>query len=107
MEVKYRIFQIRNIRDVDYAFFGWRFAEDTFSMDDYKEVYSGVTSVDDADENEPYMALEELFYIFNMNRPADFTGHSLSTSDVVELDGELYYVDSIGWKHLKGVSVNG
>lgn len=107
MEVKYRIFQIKSIGDVDYAFFGWRFAKDTFSMNDYKEVYSGVTEVDEKDENEPYMALEELFHTFNVNRPADFKGHSLSTSDVVELDGELYYVDSIGWRHLEGVSVNG
>lgn len=29
--------------------------------------------------------------------PEDFKGHSLSTSDIVSLDGKLYYCDSFGW----------
>ena len=41
---------------------------------------------------------------FNIQRPADFTGHSLSVSDVVVLnDGstvKAYYVDSIGFAEL-------
>ena len=41
---------------------------------------------------------------FNMDHPADYTGHSLSVSDVVILkkDGELtaHYVDSFGYQEL-------
>lgn len=48
--------------------------------------------------------LDGIFERFNIQRPADFTGHSLSVSDVVVLnDGstvKAYYVDSIGFAEL-------
>ena len=48
--------------------------------------------------------LEELFQRFNLSRPQDFEGHSLSVSDVIALkrDGDVsvHYVDSIGFKEL-------
>lgn len=50
--------------------------------------------------------LEGLYYTFNQERPADFTGHSLSVGDVVALKqgGEVTYhfVDSFGYKELPG-----
>lgn len=50
-------------------------------------------------------SLDGLFWKFNENRPADFTGHSLSVSDVIEIrmDGKrtAYYVDSFGFQNLK------
>ena len=50
--------------------------------------------------------LEELFQMFNLSRPQDFEGHSLSVSDVIALkrNGEIsvHYVDSIGFKELPG-----
>ena len=50
--------------------------------------------------------LEELFQMFNLSRPQDFRGHSLSVSDVIALkrNGEVsvHYVDSIGFKDLQG-----
>ena len=59
----------------------------------------------DAPNNE---VLEELFQMFNLSRPQDFEGHSLSVSDVVALkrngDVSVHYVDSIGFKGLQGVS---
>ena len=49
--------------------------------------------------------LEELFQMFNLSRPQDFEGHSLSVSDVIALkrNGEVsvHYVDSIGFKDLQ------
>ena len=49
-------------------------------------------------------ALEELYLTFNLKRPADFRGHSLSVSDVVVLNREgragAFYVDRIGFKEL-------
>ena len=48
--------------------------------------------------------LEELYAKFNVFRPDDFTGHSLSVSDIVALrqNGVVscHYVDSIGFKEL-------
>ena len=57
----------------------------------------------DVPDNE---VLEELFQMFNLSRPQDFEGHSLSVSDVIALkrNGEVsvHYVDSIGFKDLQG-----
>ena len=49
----------------------------------------------------PDTTLDNIYDQFNINRPADFTGHSLSVSDVVVLhrNGQdtAHYVDSIGF----------
>ena len=48
--------------------------------------------------------LEQIYVEFNLHRPADFTGHSLSVSDIVALkqDGVVsyHYCDSIGFREL-------
>lgn len=59
----------------------------------YDKVYEG--EVDCAN-------LEEVFALFNLNHPADFTGHSLSVSDVVEVIGAddcstFHYCDTFGF----------
>ena len=45
--------------------------------------------------------LEDIYRTFNLDRPADFTGHSLSVSDVVVLNSsgkeEAHYCDSFGF----------
>ena len=50
------------------------------------------------------MSLEDIYTKFNIDHPADFTGHSLSVSDVVVLhqDGEntSHYVDSVGYREI-------
>ena len=49
---------------------------------------------------------ENLYMKFNIDRPEDFRGHSLSVSDVIALkrQGEVnyYFVDSFGFKELPG-----
>jgi len=63
---------------------------------DYELVYTAPLTENDT--------LEAIYERFNIQRPADFTGHSLSVSDVVVLnDGKslkAYYVDSIGFAEL-------
>ena len=48
--------------------------------------------------------LDDIFEIFNIDRPADFKGHSLSVSDVIAVreEGEWvsYYVDSFGFRKI-------
>ena len=50
--------------------------------------------------------LEGIFHTFNVNRPDDFRGHSLSVSDIVALkaNGEVsfHYVDSFSFQKLDG-----
>ena len=68
---------------------------------DYDRVYEcgraalGIISIDPAD------ILEKVYRVFNIDRPADFKGHSLSVSDVITLDGATWYVDVYGFKKLE------
>ncbi len=99
--MKYKIKQItkeaKAKKSIDYWFMDYDWAEEHgFNIEDYIIVYEGET-----DETDAHKALEGLFMNFNINRPADFKGHSLSVSDVVELDGKNYYCDSCGWKELE------
>ena len=62
----------------------------------YQLVYSGVMTHADS--------LEGMYERFNIHRPADFTGHSLSVSDIVVLSDKngvtAHYVDSVGFTDL-------
>lgn len=68
-------------------------------QENYEEIYSGDIEAASAAE-----ALEKLYYIFNMRHPADFTGHSMSVSDIVILDqcdeAGTYFCDRFGFKKL-------
>ena len=69
-----------------------------FDFSKYKKVYEGNMHVDD---------LDHIFTIFNVDRPADFNGHSLSVSDIVQvIESETielgyYFCDSFGWKKVE------
>lgn len=97
--MKYIIYQLNtdNINVIgDHKLFeSWDILNKTagFSMWDYKKVYEGEI---DEDENTAHL-LDVIFRIFNLNHPEDFRGHSLSVSDVVELNGVKYYCDNYGW----------
>lgn len=88
--MKYEIYQIKNIRETDYAFRSYDETKNLLKKSDYKFVYTG-------DEE---LGLDGLFEKFNINIPYDFEGHSLSVSDVVVLNGTAYYCDSFGWATL-------
>ena len=67
------------------------------NADDYESKYK--------EEWKPGGTLETIYERFNIHRPEDFTGHSLSVSDVVVLESETekkaFYVDSFGFSELK------
>ena len=57
-------------------------------------------------ESEDALTLEDIYRIFNdrifnVERPEDFKGHSLSVSDVVKMPDGYWYCDSFGWVRLK------
>lgn len=70
-------------------------------ISDYIEVYSGQVKKKKTVED----TLEELFMLFNLNHPKDYKSHSLSVSDIIELDGINYFVDGCGFKPLTEVEV--
>ena len=66
------------------------------SYENYDAVYAGQFSNED-----DLTTLDDLYMKFNIERPQDFTGHSLSVSDIVALrqNGVVscHYVDSVGF----------
>lgn len=69
----------------------------TPSSENYEAVYSGSLQGGESTEEQ----LEQLYMQLNTDHPVDFTGHSLSVSDIVALrqNGVVtsHYVDSIGF----------
>ena len=46
--------------------------------------------------------LEDVFFIFNNAHPAGYRGRSLSTSDIVEVEGAgAFFCDSFGFQKIK------
>ena len=68
--------------------------------ENYELVYTGALTKDGSQIEK----LEDLYRIFNVEPPHDFSGHSLSVSDIVALKQagvvSYHYVDSIGYKEL-------
>lgn len=64
-------------------------------LEPYKLVYECTVEIGDDDTD--LKVLEDLFVEFNIERPDDFNGRSLSVSDIVQLNDKFYYCDSFGW----------
>ena len=99
-EGRYGIYQLKDSEEIrDIRFMDMDYLERDgipVSRENYTLVYIG--------ELKEGMSLEDIYIKFNTDHPADFTGHSLSVSDVVVLhqDGEntSHYVDSVGFKEI-------
>lgn len=102
----YAILQLRRRSDtVDERFMGMEYLHRKGKepeFDHYEVVYTG-TLPPYADQT---TMLENLYTKFNIDRPEDFRGHSLSVSDIVALKTmdvvSFHYVDSVGFAELPG-----
>lgn len=93
-----RIYQLRADSDVRKKFIGHDELTERFgSIDptDYEVVFDGEIGTEN---------LEGIYSYFNLSIPNDFTGHSLSMSDVIELysseGSNFYYVDKFGFQEV-------
>ncbi len=99
-ESRFGIYQLKDTEETrDIHFMNMDYLEREgipVSRENYTLVYTG--------ELKEGMSLEDIYTQFNIDHPADFTGHSLSVSDVVVLhqDGEntSHYVDSVGYREI-------
>ena len=92
--MKVRIYQINKELDTENALFmGFDFAEKHGGVDSsvYKCVFDGSLNCSD---------IENIYTLCNTEHPIGYNGHSLSVSDIVELDDGCYFCDSIGFKKL-------
>ena len=93
---EYKIYQLKNSPE-NHAirFEGYSLAEkhgEPAKPENYDLVYKG--SLDEfKDDNK----LEAIYTKFNLDRPEDFNGHSLSVSDIIVMNNEANYVDSYGF----------
>lgn len=99
-EPRYAIYQLKDGEELrDYRFTNSEYmqAHGMYAdRENYNQVYRGRMQ-----ENE---TLEDIFAKFNVNRPEDFHGHSLSVSDIicVKQNGKItaHFVDSVGFKEV-------
>ena len=91
--MKYEIWQLKKENMRAYGFMDYDWAkEHGFSLNDYEKTYEG-----EIDGATIPAILEDLFMIFNIRRPEDFKGRSLSVSDIICLDGKRYYCEPCGY----------
>lgn len=100
--MKVKVYQIdENLDKNNLLFERYEFMEKEIGKIDssiYKTVYDG---------NIEASNLEEIYSICNTNHPVGYNGHSLSVSDVVELeDGSCYYCDSFGFKKVDDFDIS-
>ena len=59
------------------------------------------------DGNVDAQDLEDVFAVLNFSQPVGYNGHSLSVSDIVEIEGSgCFYCDSFGFQELKDFDVS-
>lgn len=91
---KLKIYQIKNIETTDYAFMSYMYARaHGLSIEDYDCVEDRDMSIETKNTKD---LLEWLFMVYNGgDKPNGM--RSMSVSDIVELNGNKYYCDSVGW----------
>ena len=96
---RFAIYQMDTGDEHTYQFMGMESAKSlgyTIDGKDYRMVYAAPRM--------PTITLDNIFERFNIDRPEDFRGHSLSVSDVIVINrgAEItaYYVDSFGFQEL-------
>jgi len=108
MKKRYEIWQIKRKSNAGYRFF--RFNGKEFSKDHYEKIYESEICTTNESMRYHESILDRLFYIFNMEHPVDFRGHSLSVSDIVILKEDekdnnpgVFYIEPIGFKDVTDI----
>lgn len=65
----------------------------------YRKVWDG--DCKQIHDDEVYDFLNQMFLILNLdNKPVEYTGTSMSVSDVVSIGEKAYFVDSVGFEEI-------
>ena len=96
------IYQLNDTAPVEIRFASFDELKNAPSADHYSAIYTQPL-YDGGSKGE---VLEQTFEQFNLQRPADFYGHSLSVSDIIAIkrgpEVTYHYCDSFGFKQLEG-----
>lgn len=110
MELNYEIYQIQeSTKEEGKPYRLFEELEDDvkeINLDEqnYKKVFTGKLLPNGKRRFNAKLALEYLFEVFNLNNPREFTGRSLSVSDIVKIQGKYYHCQRIGWKEINIVN---
>lgn len=98
MKSSIKILQLKVTKETRYySFASLELLEDMglkVSLDNYQVVYE---FEDEIAPNAVEAELERLYMRFQGTKPEGYIGHSLSVSDIVQIDGINYYVDDYGF----------
>lgn len=93
---KYTIYQLPSRHDHCFMRHSYCEKHGGVNLDDYNIVFEGHLP-----GNNPQAILELLYHLFNLEHPGDYTGRSMSVSDVITIEGlGTWFCDSIGWKKI-------
>lgn len=68
------------------------------TRDNYAVVWQGEVE----DKGDVNATLEGVFHLLNVGqKPEGYKGHSLSVSDVIEMDGKYYYTDDYSFEEIE------
>ena len=102
----YAILQLRRNEDTAFELFASMKELERMGLEPDIDHYEVVYTAPLPDYQNKNALLEDIYVKFNVARPEDFYGHSLSVSDIVAVKeaGQIscHYVDSIGFKDLPG-----
>jgi hypothetical protein len=100
------IYQIKS--DIDeniyrkISFMRYDMVNDVIDLHKFRDYYKKVYEfTQDFESTSDQIILDEIFAKFNIDRPDDFKGHSLSISDIVIIDDKAYFCDSWGWINIE------
>lgn len=100
MSNTYEIYQLKHDEALHYHRFEPLDRLHQFGLEVSKDNYDLVYTAD----NKENLSLEDIFQKYNMDRPEDFKGHSLSVSDIVVMKSEgedkAFYCDSFGFTEI-------
>ena len=105
MKHEYKIYQLdahnENVIKDHKMYESWEMLNRTagFNFHQYKLVWEDKIEMYDDTASEEKI-LDNLFEQFNVAHPKNYHGRSMSVSDVVVLNGTMYYCDSFGWKKI-------
>ena len=82
----------------DLAFASWQqtvrdFGREDMPRNSYRMVWS--------EKLGSYPDLDEIYERFNINHPEGYAGRSLSISDLVEVDGDLFFCHEYRWRQVR------
>lgn len=93
----YQVYMLPNQHDN--RFMGldwWEKRGDKLTLDQYTRTYQNKIEVNETCGD--MTLLDKIYRLLNLEHPEDYKLPSLSVGDVIEVRGNYYFCDSIGWK---------